>query len=127
MRATVPRGILLRIKVDAQCDKLTVDRRRYVVNLCPDSTRRAQPDFVGDPGLRQVRRVRAGFRQSRRTLSCRVRVRVVDSGVDPGGVRGAIAPASNKKYTWARVSFRPLKVLAELQKIAPRLHHKSPF
>ena len=89
MRATVPRGILLRIKVDAQCDKLTVDRRRYVVNLCPDSTRRAQPDFVGDPGLRQVRRVRAGFRQSRRTLSCRVRVRVVDSGVDPGGgVRG---------------------------------------
>jgi len=49
------------------------------------------------------------------------------SGVDRGGgARGAIAPL-NKKYTLARVSFRPLKVLDELQKIAPRMHHKSPF
>ena len=47
------------------------------------------------------------------------------SGVDPGD-EGAIAPPQ-QKYTWARVSFRPLKVLAELQDIAPRIHHKSPF
>jgi len=31
------------------------------------------------------------------------------------------------KYTWARVSFRPFKVLAEVQKNAPRMHHKSLF
>jgi len=52
--------------------------------------------------------------------------RVASSGVDPGGrARGAIAPSI--KYTWARASFHPLKVLAELQKIAPKMHHESPF
>jgi len=48
------------------------------------------------------------------------------SGVDPGG-RGGRLPPPNKKYTWARVSFHPLKALAELQKIAPRMYHKSHF
>jgi len=48
------------------------------------------------------------------------------SAVDPGVGEGGDCPP-NKKYTWARVSFRTLKVLAELQKIAPRMHHKSPF
>ena len=49
------------------------------------------------------------------------------SGVDPGGgAKGAIAPP-NKKIPGRELSFRPLKVLAELPKIAPRMHHKSPF